>query len=151
MKQDISEGSLTTEEVMRHIKSKYGVDYSTRKVMSILKSFKMHPTKLHNYKRTANANDILKNLDNIFIETSIIVFIDPSLPQTTSNSVRFWSFKKPEIFRNTDRYKANVFGFYSLNRTNVVYFPKNSKKESIISFLKKDQGKKSIKKDYNLR
>ncbi|MEM3431362.1 MAG: transposase [Candidatus Micrarchaeia archaeon] len=79
---------------------------------------------------------------------SIIVFIDQISPQTTSNNIRFWSFNKPEIFRNTDRYKANVFVFYSLNGANVVDFPENSKKESIISFLKKtrkrDQHKKIV-------
>ncbi|MEM3455805.1 MAG: hypothetical protein QXT72_04555 [Candidatus Micrarchaeia archaeon] len=71
------------------------------------------------------------------MEDSIIVFIDQISPQTTSNSIRFWSFNKPEISRNTDRYKANVFGFYSLNGANVVDFPENSKKDSIISSIKK--------------
>ncbi|MEM3790973.1 MAG: hypothetical protein QW260_07855 [Thermoproteota archaeon] len=146
LKQDISEGSLTIEEVMRHIKSKFGDDYSTRQVMRNLKSFKMYHAKPHNYRRDANADDILKNLDNIFIEASIIVFIDQSSLQTISNTVRFWSFKKPEIFRNKNKYKVNVFGFYSLNGANVVDFSENSKKKSIISFLKKSRGKINIRK-----
>ncbi|MEM3431639.1 MAG: IS630 family transposase [Candidatus Micrarchaeia archaeon] len=80
------------------------------------------------------------------MEDSIIVFIDQISPQTTSNSIRFWSFNKPEISRNTDRYKANVFGFYSLNGAKVVDFPENSKKKSIISFLKKSRERNQYKK-----
>ncbi|MEM4058818.1 MAG: transposase [Thermoplasmata archaeon] len=72
--------------------------------------------------------------------------MDQSSPQTTSNSVRFWYFKKPEIFMNTDRYKANVFGFYSLNKAKVVDFPENSKKKSIISFLEKSRERNQYKK-----
>lgn len=70
------------------------------------------------------------------MEESIIGFLDESAPQTTANTVRLWSFSKPEIVKDTSKYRANTFGFYSLNGKSVVDFQDHSRKENIIFFLK---------------
>jgi len=53
---------------------------------------------------------------------TIIGFLDEASPQTTDNKQRFWSFDKPRIIKNTTKYRANTFGFYSLNGLSVVDF-----------------------------
>ena len=45
------------------------------------------------------------------MEESIIGFFDETAPQTTANTVRLWSFRKPEIIKDTSKYRANTFGF----------------------------------------
>ncbi len=65
----------------------------------------------------------------------IIGFLDESSPQTTSNTVRMWSFLKPEIFKRTDSYKANAFGFYAINGRSVIDFMEQSRKEDVCIFL----------------
>ena len=70
------------------------------------------------------------------MEGSIIGFFDESAPQTTANTVRLWSFRKPEIIKDTSKYRANTLGFYSLNGNSIVRFQDHSKKENIILFLK---------------
>lgn len=67
----------------------------------------------------------------------IIGFLDESSPQTTSNTVRLWSFNKPCIVKNTQRIKANTFGFYTLNGVSVVDFHDDSKKENVCLFLER--------------
>jgi putative transposase len=61
--------------------------------------------------------------------------LDEASPQTTSNTVRVWSFSKPSIVKNTTRIKANTFGFYALNGHSVVNFYEESKKEYVCLFL----------------
>ena len=70
------------------------------------------------------------------MEGAIIGFFDESAPQTTANTVRLWSFRKPEIIKGTSKYRANTFGFYSVNGKSVVRFQDHSRKEKIILFLK---------------
>lgn len=67
----------------------------------------------------------------------VIGFLDESSPQTTSNTVRLWSFNKPAIVKNTGHIKANTFGFYTLNGVSVVDFHEESKKENVCLFLEK--------------
>lgn len=64
----------------------------------------------------------------------VIGFIDESSPQTTSNTVRLWSFSKPEKIKNTRPYKVNSFGFYSINGINVIDFKDHSKVEDFRIF-----------------
>jgi putative transposase len=53
-----------------------------------------------------------------------------------SNSSRLWAFIKP--IREVASYlKTKVTGFYSLNGSNVLEFPKNNKKENFVIFLEK--------------
>ena len=66
----------------------------------------------------------------------IIEFLDQSSPQTTSNTVKLWSFNKPEIIKNTNKLRANTFGFYCLNGSSAVDFQERSRKENVISFLR---------------
>ena len=69
------------------------------------------------------------------MEASIIGFFDESAPQTISNTVRLWSFRKPEIIKDTSKYRANTFGFYSINGNSVVDFQDRSGKENVTSFI----------------
>ncbi|MEM4058708.1 MAG: hypothetical protein QXZ12_08325 [Thermoplasmata archaeon] len=66
-----------------------------------------------------------------------IGFLDKSLPETTSNSQRLWSFNKPIIIKNNSKYRANSFSFYSYNGESVIEIYANSKQESVCDFLKK--------------
>lgn len=50
--------------------------------------------------------------------------------------MKLWSFTKPEIIKNTEKLRANTFGFYCLNGSSVMDFQERSKKENVISFLK---------------
>lgn len=50
--------------------------------------------------------------------------------------MRVWSFHKPEIVKDTSKYRANTFGFYSLNGNNVVDFQDHSRKENVVAFMK---------------
>ena len=70
------------------------------------------------------------------MKESVIGFFDESSPQTTANTVRLWSFHKPEIIKDTSKYRANTFGFYSINGRSVIDFEEHSKKGDVISFLK---------------
>ena len=62
--------------------------------------------------------------------------------------MRLWSFHKPEIIKDTSRYRANTFGFYSINGNSALDFQDHSKKENVVNFLKKireyNPGKKII-------
>jgi len=69
-------------------------------------------------------------------ENVIIGFIDEASPQTTSNTQRLWSFHKPKISKNTDKYKANAFGFYPLNGSPVIEFKEDSKTWDVCDFLR---------------
>ena len=46
-----------------------------------------------------------------------------------------WSFHKPEKIKNTSKYRANTFGFYSINGNSAIRFYENSRKEDVCSFL----------------
>ena len=68
-------------------------------------------------------------------EGDIVGFIDEASPQTTANTQRLWSFRKPEIVKNTTKFRANTFGLNSLNGRSAVDFHENSRKEDIMDFL----------------
>ena len=70
------------------------------------------------------------------MEESVIGFLGESAPQTTANAVRLWYFSKPEIIRDTSKYKASTFGFYAMNGKSVVDFQDSSGKENVTSFIK---------------
>ena len=65
----------------------------------------------------------------------MIGFQDESSPQTTANTVRLWSPMKPMAVKNTNKLRANLFGFYPLNGNPVIGAPMSSKKEDIAAFL----------------
>lgn len=54
-------------------------------------------------------------------------FLDEASPQTNANTVRRWSFGRPEMRKNTTRFKANAFGFYALNGRSVIEFMPRSR------------------------
>ena len=43
----------------------------------------------------------------------------------------------PTFLKNMDKLKANAMAYYSLNGNSVISFPQDSKKESVIDFLRK--------------
>ncbi|ADI73310.1 ISA1083-3 transposase [Methanohalobium evestigatum Z-7303] len=67
-------------------------------------------------------------------ENTIIGFLDETSPQNNANTLRFWSFNKPQIYRNT-WIKVNTLGFYALNGKSVIEFSPHSKKEDVCEFL----------------
>ena len=54
-----------------------------------------------------------KNLGNLDLDHEI-GFLDETSLQTTSNTVRIWSFSKPIKYKKTDNYRADAFFFYSI-------------------------------------
>ena len=66
----------------------------------------------------------------------IIGFLNEASPQTKDNTQRVWSFTKPKKIKNTDYYKANTFGFYPLNRKEVLEFKEQSKAGDLCDFLR---------------
>ena len=78
-------------------------------------------------------------------EDTIIGFLDESSPQTTANTQRLWSFRKPTIYKNTTKLKANSFGFYALNGNSVIDFKERSKKEYVCEFFDEIRLKNPLK------
>ncbi len=65
----------------------------------------------------------------------IIGFLDETSPQTTANTQRLWSRGHPTLVKNTSKFRANTFGFYSINGCSVLEFHEHSKKEDVCEFL----------------
>jgi transposase len=65
----------------------------------------------------------------------VIGFLDETSPQTTANTQRFWSSGHPKLIKNTTKFRANTFGFYSINGCSVLEFHEHSKKEDVCEFL----------------
>lgn len=80
--------------------------------------------------------DTLK-AEGIKEEEIVIGFIDETSPQLTSNTVRIWSFGRPEIVKNTTKIKVNTIRFYAINGRSVGDFLENSKSENIANFMEK--------------
>ncbi len=137
----------TTEDVQHLIEKKFCVNFSLKHVRTILRKMRMHYAMpyQHDYRRRKEAKDVLKNLDHLDIENTIISFLDESSPQTTFNTVRMLSFLKPTKIKNTENFRASSFGFYSLNGNSIIEFRKHSRKKDIADFLelirKKNEGK----------
>lgn len=71
--------------------------------------------------------------------------MDETSPQTTANTVRVWSFTKPKMVKNTNKYKTNGFGFYSINGNSIIDFKEDSKKEKVCEFLEQVKARNSNK------
>ncbi|MEM3192791.1 MAG: hypothetical protein QW292_12075, partial [Candidatus Parvarchaeota archaeon] len=70
-------------------------------------------------------------------------------PQTTANTQRLLSFCKQKTTKNTSKFRANTFCFYSLNGRSVVDFHRNSKKEDIMNFPHKKEESQRENSRYN--
>jgi len=142
-----SKANWLTSEIRSLIISEFGVVYSSRQVIRILRGFSMHYAKPYpsDYRRPDNAESLLREAIEEAVKGSpkdtIIGFIDETSPQTTDNRQRFWSFGKPRMDRNTSKYRANTFGFYPVNGKEVVEFMENSKTPSVCAFLRKVRDK----------
>jgi len=133
-------GPRRTQEVKAIIEEKFGVEYSLRHLRRILRSFGMRYAKprQRDYRKSKDAEQRLKERVEEASEGREEViwgFFDETAPQTNSNTQRLWSFGKPEVERDTSWYRANTFGFYSLNGKSAIKFMENSKKESVCKFL----------------
>jgi transposase len=66
---------------------------------------------------------------------TVIGFLDEASPQTTANTVRFWSPERPAVVKNTNKVKANAMGFLAVNGGSAISFPDSSKAADLCSFL----------------
>lgn len=147
-----SKGNWLTSEIRALIKKDFGIAYSGRQIIRILRSFNMHYAKPYSndYRKPENAEQLLK--DSITLvdipEDAVVGFIDEASPQTTDNRQRFWSFSKPRRTRNTTKYRANTFGFYPINGIETLEFMENGKASSVCEFLRsisdKNPGKRIV-------
>lgn len=130
-----------THEVIALIKKGFGVVYSSRHLVRILRGFGMNYAKPYalDYRKPSNADALLIELiKQVDIPTDAVIgFMDESAPQTTDNKQRVWSFGKPNTKRNTTKYRANTFGFYPINGNETIEFYENSKSPSVCDFLHK--------------
>lgn len=129
-----------TREVRSLIQKEFGVHYSLRSVSRLMRSLGMRYCKPFpkDYRRPEDAEERLKSRVKEAFKGGkkfILGFLDECRPQTNSNTQRVWSFGKPEIMKNTTKYKANTFGFYAPIGESLIDFKKNSKKESVCEFL----------------
>ncbi len=138
-----------TSEVVDLIAERFGVRLSQHQVRRILRDkLRMNFSKPYpkDYRRPDNAEELLgsqlelsyKYLMEVkgdWFEEIALGFADESAPQLTANTVRVWSFGKPEMQKNTQKMKANTVGFYALRGTSVREFTADSKTESFVGFL----------------
>jgi len=137
----------TTKEVYFLIEDNFDIQYSNDSISRILREFGMKLQKPcpEDYRKKDNSELLLINQlkltyeliekDNIKLEDIAIGFFDETSPQTTSNTVRVWSFKKPKIIKNTNKIKLNAAGFYPLKGNPVVRYLNNSKQDEICKAL----------------
>lgn len=138
-----------TSEVVELIMEEFGVRLSEHQVRRILRDkLKMNFSKPYpkDYRRPEKAEEILgRQLELTYkylvevkgyrFEEIAIGFADESAPQLTANTVRVWSFGKPQIRKNTQKMRANTMGFYPLRGRAVREFAVDSKIERFLSFL----------------
>lgn len=102
----------------------------------------------NDYRQPLDASQILKNLDELYLDESWIVGFLDEIPQTTSNTVRLWSFTHPRLVKNTTKLRANALGFYALNGESHINFKTDSRAGSFCEFFKeireKNPGKKIL-------
>lgn len=139
----------TTKGVRLLIKKIFNIEYSARQISRILRKLGMTLQKPypHDYRRPKNSEELLQNQLSLTFEllkqSGInqhdigIGFFDEASPQTTSNTVRVWSFGKPSIAKNTSRFKLNAAGFYAIKGNSTLAYLKNSKQESILATFEK--------------
>lgn len=139
----------TTKGVRLLIKKIFNTDYSARQISRILRKLGMTLQKPypHDYRRPKNAEALLQNQLSLTFEllkkSEIkqpdigIGFFDEASPQTTSNTVRVWSFGKPSMAKNTSRLKLNAAGFYAIKGNSTTSYLENSKQEEILTVFEK--------------
>jgi transposase len=78
------------------------------------------------------------NIMNLDTNNPFLIFsFDESANQFTTNNIRVWSLTKPQIVKDTNHYKCNVAGAYSLTEegNDDLIFLEDSKKETIVKCL----------------
>lgn len=138
----------TTKEVVKEIKTHFGVDLSDDQIIKILRNkFEMLFSKPYpmDFRRPANAEEILDNQLDLVLsllrekgikeEEIALGFIDEARPQNTANTVKVWSFEKVRSIKNTTKFNTNTIGFYAIKGNSVSKFLDDSKAPSIAGFL----------------
>jgi transposase len=140
-----------TSEVVELILKEFGVRLSEDQVRRILRDkLNMNFSKPYpkDYRRPDNAEEALvRQLELSYkylteakgysFDDIAIGFVDETAPQLTANTVRVWSFGKPELKKNTQKMKANTMGFYPIKGKSAREFTVDSKIESFLGFLKR--------------
>ena len=130
-----------TGEIRALIQKVFNVTYSVSSIHRILRGLEMHYAKPYcrDYRRPEDAEDQLAEKLREAVELAsdgfILGFLDESSPQTTDNTQRYWSIKKPRKVRNTNKIRANTFGFYPVNGREVVDFQERSTSRHVCRFL----------------
>jgi len=93
----------------------------------------------HDHRRPDDAEERLKTPS----DDGIVGFLGETSPQANANTVRLWSFRRPEMWKNTAKLKTNTFSFYALNGRSVIDPPEHSKKEDVCLFLKRIRNMRS--------
>ena len=136
-----------TQEVRAFIKKDFGITYSPRHTIRLLRSFGMNYSKpyVNDYRKPEEAEELLRETIKEEVKNlpknTVIGFLDEASPQTTDNRQRFWSFGKARKEKNTTKFRANTFGFYPVNGKEVVEFEENSKIPAFRDFLRKIRDK----------
>lgn len=142
-----SKGNWLTQEVRSLIKKDFGIAYSLRHISRMLRGFGMNYAKPYmlDYRKPDNTDGLLMQsiIEAVkgLPENTVIGFVDEASPQTTDNRQRVCSFGKPTAKKNTTKYRANTFGFYPINGTEVIEFYENSKAPNVCGFLRKIKDK----------
>jgi transposase len=144
-----NEKNYTTQEILLKIKELFDIEYSLDEVRVIARD-KLHMNfgkpYPHDYRQPKNAEEILHNRLSEVIkpllaqgiqESEIAIgLIDEASPQTTSNTVRVWSFdKKIRIVKNTTKFHSNTIGFYALTGNSCSMPLESSKADDMEKFL----------------
>jgi len=138
----------TTKEARYLIKERFEIELSESQTRRVLRDrLKMNFAKSYSkdYRRPKDAEDVLVgNLETVMRllkekgvreEEVAVGFLDETSPQLTANTVRVWSFGKPEMIKNTDRIKSNTIGFYAVKGESVSGFLEKSRAPNIAKFL----------------
>lgn len=137
----------TLQEVRELIKREFGVTYSEDHIRRLLRRLGLKCVKPYpmDYRRPERAerelqeslHAVLKALaeEGVKPDEIAIGFMDEASPQNTANTVRVWSFKRPRIRKNSDRFRVNAAGFYALKGQDVLCFMEGSKSQDICKVL----------------
>lgn len=137
----------TLPEVCALLEREFGVTYTEDHVRRLLRKMGLKCVKPYpmDYRRPEKAEKrlaeslqaTLKALaeEGVKPDEIAIGFLDEASPQNTANTVRVWSFGRPRIRKNSDRFRVNAAGFYALKGDDVLCFMERSRSQDICEVL----------------
>lgn len=138
----------THQQIHKLLEQDFGVTYSPSHLRRLLKKLGMKCIKPYplDYRRPEKAEEMVRKDVQITLQALAeqgiqpaqiaIGFIDETSPQNTANTVRVWSFGRPRIQKNSDRFKVNAAGFYALKGRDVLHFLESSRSQDICNLLR---------------